>query len=410
MSNGNTDVENKDKQDNGSAENVNSDAAKQVKTEEKAGETKAKSEEKGKETKVKTKEKSKVKARAKKNSAMFKVLVAVGIVLVLVLGIAIAYVVHLYNLMNYDDGSNPTSSISQDDVSYEVVENPEDIAHLPTITIQTTEPHEVEEKKEGRRVEGVYNILLLGLDKAQGNLSDTIMIATLDTRDNSIKLTSVMRDILVQIPGYSPNKLNVPFKLGGISLLYQVLENYFEIKFDGYISINYYALEDAVDALGGVSLYISNTEADFLNTSNYISDEDSRNLVGGKTQKVNGSQFVGYCRQRSTTADADFGRTKRQRYALNAMYEKFRGSSVSQARNLIETVLPYVTTDLKLTDMVTLATNAISSGLGDIKQLRIPKNDACVDAQYKNMQVLDVDFEKSKVALHEFIFGDYIGE
>ena len=58
--------------------------------------------------------------------------------------------------------------------------------------------------------------------------------------------------------------------------------------------------------------------------------------------------------------------------------------------------------------MVTLATNAISSGLGDIKQLRIPKNDAYVDAQYKNMLVLDVDFEKSKVSLHEFIFGDYI--
>jgi len=81
---------------------------------------------------------------------------------------------------------------------------------------------------------------------------------------------------------------------------------------------------------------------------------------------------------------------------------------VSQARNLIETVLPYVTTDLKLTDMVALATNAISAGLGDIKQLRIPENDAYVDAQYKNMLVLDVDFEKSKVSLHKFIFGDYI--
>jgi len=348
------------------------------------------------------------KPHGKKNKVAFRVLAAVGVVLVLILGLGIGYVIHLYNLMNHDDGTNPTSSFAQEDVSYEVVENPEDIAHLPTVTIQTPEHHEEVETKEGRHVEGVYNILLLGLDKAQGNLSDTIMIATLDTRDNSIKLTSVMRDILVQIPGYSPNKLNVPYKLGGIKLLYQVLENYFEIKFDGYVAINYYALEDAVDALGGVSLYISKVEAEFLNTSNFISDESSRSLVGGKTQKVNGSQFVGYCRQRFTTADADFGRTKRQRYALNALYEKFKGSSVSQARNLIETVLPYVTTDLKLTDMVALATNAISAGLGDIKQLRIPENDAYVDAQYKNMLVLDVDFEKSKVSLHKFIFGDYI--
>lgn len=349
------------------------------------------------------------KKHGKKNkSALFKLLVAVGIVLVLMLGIAIAYVVHLYNLVNYDDGTNPSNSFSGEYASYEEVENPDDIAHLPIVTIQTAEPDDEAKEKEGRHVEGVYNILLLGLDKAQGNLSDTIMVATLDTRNNSIKLTSIMRDILVQIPGYAPNKLNVPYKLGGINLLYQVLENYFDIKFDGYVAINYYALEDAVDALGGVQLYITNTEADFLNTSNYISDAASRNLVGGETQKVNGSQFVGYCRQRSTTRDADFGRTKRQRYALNALYEKFKGSSVSQVRNLIETVLPYVTTDLKLTDMVTLATNAISAGLGDIEQLRIPKNDAYVDARYKNMLVLDVDFEKNKVALHEFIFGDYI--
>ena len=248
----------------------------------------------------------------KKKSTLFKFLIAVGIVAVIILGVAIAYIVHLYNLMNYDDGTEPSSSIPQEQVSYEEVENPEDIAHLPIVTIQTSEHDAVVKEKEGRRVEGVYNILLLGLDKAQGNLSDTIMIATLDTRDNSIKLTSIMRDILVQIPGYAPNKLNVPYKLGGISLLYQVLENYFEIKFDGYVAINYYALEDAVNALGGVSLYISDVEADFLNTSNYISDEASRNLVGGKTQKVNGSQFVGYCRQRSTTVDADFDATDRE--------------------------------------------------------------------------------------------------
>jgi len=278
------------------------------------------------------------------------------------------------------------------------------------VTIQATDQFKEEEIKGGRHVDGVYNILLLGLDAEQGNLSDTIMIATLDTRDHSIKLTSVMRDMLVQIPGYSPNKLNVPYKLGGSTLLYQVLENYFAIKFDGYVAINYKALEGAVNALGGVSLYVSDIEAEFLNTSNFISDIKSRNLIGGVTQKLNGSQFVGYCRQRYTTADADFGRTKRQRYALNALYEKFRDSNVSQARNLIETVLPYVKTDLELPDMISLATKAISGGLGDIQQFRVPKNNTYVDAQYKNMAVLDVDFEVNKKALHEFIFGDYIEE
>jgi len=358
---------------------------------------------------------SRKKAPAKKSgkkSLGFKVLIGVAAAIVLVIGIAIAYTVHLYSLMNYDDGKEnkeTTTLVSgfEDDVLYETVENPEDIAHLPTVTIDTNKKEE-DTKVEARHEEGVYNILLLGLDTTEGKrLSDTIMIATLDTRNNAIKLTSVMRDILVTIPGHNPNKLNTPYQTGGISLLYQVFEENFKIKLDGYVAIDYYALTDAVDALGGVELFISKDEAEFLNTSNYIEDVPSRNLLPGQKQQVNGSQFVGYCRQRWTTADADFGRTKRQRYALNALYEKFRKSSLDKILDAMETVLPYVTTDVKLNEMISLATGAVKSGLGEIKQSRIPLNNAQTEAQYKGMSVLDIDFEANTKALHEFIFGDY---
>jgi len=350
----------------------------------------------------------KASAKGKKRKSLgFKILIGVAAAIVLVIGIAVAYTIHLYGLMNHDDGTETTTpGIVGDDI-YETVENPDDIAHLPTVTIDNTKPTE-STKKEARHEEGVYNILLLGVDKSEGkNLSDTLMIATLDTRTNDIKLTSVMRDILVQIPGRNPNKLNTPYAFGGISLLYQVFEESFDIKLDGYVAIDYYALEDVVDALGKVELYISENEANFLNTSNYISDVASRNLIPGKSQLVNGSQFVGYCRQRWTTADADFGRTKRQRYALNALYTKFRSSSIDKIIETIEVVLPYVTTDISLTKMISLAKGAVKAGLGDIEQSRIPLNTAYVDAQYKGMAVLDIDFETNVKALHEFIFGDY---
>lgn len=352
--------------------------------------------------------KRKRKSRNNKRNFAIKVLISIGAVIVLILGISIAYVIHLYNLVNYDNGETPNPQ-GNTDVIYETVENPEDIEHLPDVIIQTGDTAG-NDKREIRREDGVYNVLLLGLDTTEGKqLSDTIMIATLDTRTNAIKLTSVMRDILVQAPGHSPNKLNTVYQYGGISLLYDVLGSYFGIGFDGYVAVDYFALEDVVNALGKVELYITETEADFLNNSNYISDAASRNLLPGRSQTVNGAQFVGYCRQRKTTADADFGRTKRQRYALNALYEKFRNSSITKITSAIEAVLPYVTTDISLTKMISLATNAVSSGLGDIEQFRIPMNNKYKDAKYNKMQVLDITdyLEDNTKALHEFIFGDY---
>lgn len=354
----------------------------------------------------KTGSRKKVSGKAKK-SIGYKVLVGVTAAIVLVIGIAVAYTIHLYSLMNYDNGKQTTPANIDDDNIYETVENPDDIAHLPNVTIDK-DNNEEDTKKEGRQEEGIFNILLLGLDTTEGKkLSDTIMIATLDTKNNKIKLTSVMRDILVSIPGRNPNKLNTPYQYGGITLLYQVFEESFGIKLDGYVAVDYNALEDVVDALGKVELYISTKEAEFLNTSNYISDVASRNLLPDKKQLVNGSQFVGYCRQRWTTADADFGRTKRQRYALNALYEKFSSSSLDKILDTIEVVLPYVTTDISFSKMISLATSAVKTGLGDIEQSRIPLNNAYVDAQYKGMAVLDIDFEANTKALHEFIFGDY---
>jgi hypothetical protein len=92
---------------------------------------------------------------------------------------------------------------------------------------------------EGRKEEGVYNILLLGeeaigMGSGRGR-TDEIIIATLNTNTNSLKLTSLMRDQLVQIPGFKDNKLNAAYEEGGIDLLYQVIENNFDVHIDGSV-------------------------------------------------------------------------------------------------------------------------------------------------------------------------------
>ncbi len=329
----------------------------------------------------------------------YKVIMSFAAVSVVVLLLLIAYAYRLINLVNYEDGSK--SVVSETDY-FDTVENPEDYTHLPTVDDDEKEWNEVDGK--GRHEDGVYNILLLGLDKNSGNLSDANIIVTINQNDKSIKLTSFMRDILIQIPGYSNNKLNTPYGKGGIQLVYDVFATNFDIKLDGYVAVNFSSLTKVIDKLGGVSMYISPTEAEYLNTSNYIEDVNSRNLVAG-TQTLNGSQAVGYSRIRYIGND-DFERTERQRNLLNAIYEKFRNSNLTKLLSLMETVLPLVTTDLKNGEIVKLATETLNAGLSDLEQYRVPANNTFTNSWYNKMLVLDVDFDKNIEELHEFIFGD----
>ena len=220
-----------------------------------------------------------------------------------------------------------------------------------------------------------------------------------------------MRDMLVQIPGYSNNKLNTAYGKGGAKLIYDVFATNFDLKLDGYVAVNFSSLAKVIDTLGGVSVYMTEKEAHYLNTTNYIADEASRNLEEFTgTHWLNGSQAVGYARvrhvEKGSEAD-DFARTTRQRQILNSIYEQFRNQSLPDLLNTMETVLPLVTTDLTLMEMTKIATDAVGAGIlsADIEQFRIPIANSYTDSWYNKMLVIDVDFKLNNRELHEFIFG-----
>ena len=109
----------------------------------------------------------------------------------------------------------------------------------------------------GRREEGVYNILLLGEEAIDAGTSrgrtDLIIIATLNKNNKSIKLTSLMRDTLVQIPGYRENKLNSAYEKGDVDLLYETISLNFNIHLDGSVLVNFENFEKIIDLMGGQS-------------------------------------------------------------------------------------------------------------------------------------------------------------
>ena len=261
----------------------------------------------------------------------------------------------------------------------------------------------------------VVNILLLGEEKIDsGNArgrTDLIMIATLDTEQRTVKLTSIMRDILVAIPGHSDDRINSVYGKGGIELLKEVIALNFEIVLDGYMLVGFESFEEIINKLDGVTIELSAQEAEYLNTTNYISNPIYRNVSPG-VNKMNGNQALGYCRVRHVpTIDnvyADFGRTSRQRVVLNAIFEKMKSKNLFQLAIIANSCLPLVETDLSASQISDYMEKAVESKITSFVQFRIPVNGTFTDATYNGItDLIQINFPENIKALHEFIFGDY---
>ncbi|WP_066720601.1 LCP family protein [Clostridium sp. Marseille-P299] len=311
---------------------------------------------------------------------------------------------YISSRVNYEDGAADLPGLEQD----EIVEVPTDITQLTENEVNLNA-----EEGEARSEEYATNILLLGeeaigSDGARGR-TDLIMIATLNTRDKSLKLTSLMRDSYVQIPGYRDNKLNSAYATGGIDLLYQTIEMNFDIKIDGYCMVGFDDFEEIIDELGGVNIYITEREANYLNANNYITEIKNRNLVEGMNT-LNGDQALGYCRIRDVgTADKeynDFGRTSRQRVLLNAIFEKYKEKNLIDLMLIINRLLPKVTTNLTSNDFANYMKIAYNIGLNEIQDLRIPADGTYQSTYIRDMSVIIPNLSENVKILHEFVFGE----
>lgn len=264
-------------------------------------------------------------------------------------------------------------------------------------------------------VPGIKNVLLLGEEAINSGGSrgrtDLIIIATVDTKDKTLKLTSFARDSLVSIPGYSDNRINAAYAIGGLAKLYEVLERNFAITPDNYAKVGFNDFEKIVDAVGGIDIELSKNEAKYLNRTNYISNPAYRNVVEGMNH-MNGNQALGYCRVRKVSTknkeSNDFGRTSRQREVLQAVFDKVKTLSYTELLSLANECLPYVTTDMTATQIEEYLSALVSIGGMNIKveEMRIPVDGYWNYVTLRGMSVTQIDLEYNKKALHSFIYGE----
>lgn len=242
-----------------------------------------------------------------------------------------------------------------------------------------------QEKKfdSSKKNKGVSNILLIGSDsKNFDNVgrSDAMMILTIDDKNKSIKLTSLVRDTLVNIPGHGYEKLTHAYAYGGAKLLLDTIEQNFKISIKDYAAVNFNSFIDLVDVLGGVEVNVKEKEIDHLNdvivnsfnTSNKEAEEPQFIRSDGK-QLLNGYQALAYARIRKV--DSIYERDTRQREVLKSIADKLVELPITNYPKVIKKILPYVDVNISMSKLINLAITSKEIYKYELKQMEFPLED-----------------------------------
>lgn len=198
------------------------------------------------------------------------------------------------------------------------------------------------------------NILLLGVDQRPNDpgRSDTVIVATLNPKKNSMLLTSIPRDTRTMIVGHgSEDKINSAYAYGGVNMSVKTVENFANIKIDGVAVINFQALVSLVDAVGGVTV---NNDISWYDEGYY---KKGYHYKKG-TIHLNGPQALGYVRMRHLDPRGDFGRNMRQRQVIQALMNKGTSlTSVAHMKDILDALGTNIKTSFTFGDMQNLAKN-----------------------------------------------------
>ena len=219
-----------------------------------------------------------------------------------------------------------TSEVNRKDIDEDNIRINEEIVQNKTTSVEQAEAKEKEPAK------GYRNIALFGVDARDGELgkgtrSDTIMIASINQDTQEIKLISVFRDTYLNLSNDSYNKCNTAYAQGGPEQAINMLNMNLDLDITDYVTIGFSGLIDAVDALGGIEMEVTDAEITHLNNYQLCMAEelgvDYTPVENSGRQLLNGMQATAYCRIRYTKGD-DFRRAQRQREVLADMMEKAR--------------------------------------------------------------------------------------
>ncbi len=262
---------------------------------------------------------------------------------------------------------------------------------------------------------GRVNVLLLGLDALSetGQRSDAILVASVG-RDG-VRLTSLMRDTVVDIPGHGRQKLNAAFSIGGPELAMRVINQTFQLDVTNYVAADFRAMVELVDALGGVEVEVDAGELQYLNRyayktfktlmeldpQRYVRFANSTPVAATGIMRLNGLFATGYSRIRYS--DSDYVRTSRQRELLTAMLARLRERCWNPLvyLRLYCALRDCIQTNLLLPELISIGEKLLISG--KVETFRLPLEEYL----YDNGSTIEItDLDATVRALHKFIYAE----
>ena len=280
--------------------------------------------------------------------------------------------------------------------------------HIKNKIYVKKEPSISNNDSEFKEVEGITNVLLIGVDARDLDepcRSDSMIIATLDNNNKKVKLTSLFRDTLVDIPGHGEAKLNSAYMLGGPELLLETVKETYNVSIDKYIIINFWGFETIVDYIGGIEVDVKDYQLEELNK--YIGESTGGNdcpVEKAGIQTLNGKQALSYARIRYNVGD-EYERTDRQREVIFKVIEKLQNTKPSKYLGIMNTMLEYIKTNIDPLEALNMAYTIYKLPSLDVEQLQIPLVALSETRNYKELgSVFLMDRLQNASILYNFIY------
>lgn len=334
-----------------------------------------------------------------------KIFTAFLLLILLLAGTVVGFVWSKLSLIDYDDGTlKGEAFVPEQTQDPEEAGESEQLVDISGLEISQTPPAIPSHKIEKR--DDVVNILLLGTDERTGYLSeaarsDSMILVSVNKTDKTVKLVSLERGMGVPVlEGEYEGQydwLTHMFRYGGADLVCKTVEHCFRVEVDHYVRVNFTTVETVVNAIGGVSVYLSEAEAAYLGAL-------YPNLAPG-VNALNGEVALSYARLREI--DSDWQRVERQRKVILGAVEALKNASLKQLNDLLDQTLPLIQTNMTKLDIADLMLYAPNFLQSTFDQMTIPKAGTFGGMTGMGGRGLfAVDFEENSRILHDFLYGD----
>lgn len=260
-------------------------------------------------------------------------------------------------------------------------------------------------------LEGYTNIALFGLDNREegsysNGQSDTIIIASINDETKEVKLVSVYRDTLLNTGNDRFAKANSAYQKGGVEQAIQMLNANMDLNITEYVCVDFVALVEVIDALGGVEIDLTQQEAEIINTMLFELDDimnERHDLVwAGGYQTLTGAQATSYARIRATAGD-DFKRSSRQRIVLEAMLNKAKQADVGTLIEICNVAFDDISTSLTLAELTDLAKDVRSYSIASTSGFPFEMTTTSVEGQ--GDCVVPINLSQNVSELYGYLFG-----